>query len=109
MTLHPNDVTRLFVDDLLSQGLDVESIEEAAAVAFQYNFINVDDVSTMLVYEPQGSTPRASPAGIAKVAPYSVAQSKQVSCLVDKGRFFYYHQVHLLEDIEITRFKRRIH
>ena len=64
----------------------------------------------MLVYEPQGSKLHNHHLlGIAMVAPYSVAHSKQVSCLVDKGRYFYYHQVHLLEDIEISRFKRRIH
>lgn len=40
MTLRPTDITRAFVDDLMSRGLDVESIEEAAAVAFQFNFIN---------------------------------------------------------------------
>jgi len=39
-TLHPEDITRSFVNDLIADGLDVESIAEAAAVAFQYNFIN---------------------------------------------------------------------
>lgn len=40
MTLHPTDITHAFVDDLKSQGLDIESIEEAGALGFQFNFIN---------------------------------------------------------------------